>query len=47
VRTRQRELANILAALKLQYYPDFDATGSVVTGLQEAETGELGSRCCC
>ena len=36
-----RELDNILAALKTQYAPDFDATGSIVMGLQESETGDI------
>lgn len=36
-----RELDNILAALKPQYYPDFDAIGAEVTGLQQSETGSL------
>jgi len=34
-----RELDHILASLKPQYEPDFDATGSVVIGLQQAQTG--------
>ena len=34
-----RELDQILATLKARYAPDFDATGSTVTGLQEAQTG--------
>lgn len=37
----ERELDNILATLKPQYDPDFDATGSVVTGLQDAQTGGI------
>ncbi|HEV8598146.1 MAG TPA: ABC transporter permease [Gemmatimonadales bacterium] len=36
-----RELDLILGTLKPQYAPDFDATGSLVTGLQQAETGGL------
>lgn len=36
-----RELDAILAALKPQYQPDFDATGSAVTGLQAAQTGRM------
>ncbi|HEX9893568.1 MAG TPA: ABC transporter permease, partial [Gemmatimonadales bacterium] len=36
-----RELDNILAALRPVYSGDFDATGSLVTGLQQAETGGL------
>ena len=36
-----RELDDILAALKPLYDPDFDATGSAVTGLQAAETGRM------
>jgi putative ABC transport system permease protein len=35
------ELDNLLATLKPQYYPDFDATGALVTGLQDAETGGM------
>ena len=38
----ERELDNILAALKPQYYPtDWDATGAVVLSLQQAETASL------
>ena len=37
----ERELSAILADLKPRYYPDFDAVGAVVTGLQEARTGPL------
>jgi len=36
-----RELDGIFATLKPLYDPDFDATGSVVTGLQAAETGRM------
>ncbi|HEX6314754.1 MAG TPA: ABC transporter permease, partial [Gemmatimonadaceae bacterium] len=34
----QRELDRILATLKERYYPDFDATGSTVTPLQDVLT---------
>ncbi len=37
----ERELAGILAALNPFHYPDFHATGAVVTGLQQAETATL------
>jgi predicted permease len=37
----ERELASILASLKPLYYPDFDATGAAVTGLQQAQTAAL------
>ena len=36
-----RELDQILAGLRPQYEPDFDATGAVVTGLQAAQTGRM------
>ncbi|HEV8612626.1 MAG TPA: ABC transporter permease [Gemmatimonadales bacterium] len=36
-----RELDNILATLKPQYEPDFDATGTLVIRLQEAQTGGM------
>jgi predicted permease len=39
--TAERDLDNILATLKTQYDPDFDATGSVLTGLQDAQTGGI------